>query len=70
MKDDRTALLEVRRIVQDAMRPDSGATVASLLSDISGPLTEAGLDPMADIDCAGLDAGEPVCAPVEDQSRH
>lgn len=61
MKDERTALLEIRRIVQDAMRPDSGATINELLADLSSPLTDAGLDPMGDIDCAGVDAGTPIC---------
>lgn len=61
MKDERTALLEIRRIVQDAMRPDSEATVNQLLADLSAPLTDAGLDPLGDIDCGGADAGTPVC---------
>lgn len=69
MKDDRTALLDVRRIVQDAMRPDSGITVDRLLADLACPLTEAGLDPMGEIDCAGADAGTPVCLP-EHAPRH
>jgi hypothetical protein len=51
----------MRRIVQDAMRPDSGATVNQLLADLSSPLTDAGLDPLGDIDCGGADAGTPIC---------
>ena len=70
MKDERAALLEIRRIVQDSMRPDSGATVGQLLAALSSPLTEAGLDPMADIDCGGIDNGEAVCASAADAPRH
>lgn len=69
MKDDRTALMDVRRIVQEALRPDSGATVDRLLGDLSCPLAEAGLDPMGEIDCSGVDAGTAVCAPA-DTPRH
>lgn len=61
MRDDRASLVEIRRIVEDAMRPDSGATVNQLLGDLSEPLTAAGLDPLGDIDCADIDAGSPAC---------
>jgi hypothetical protein len=61
VRDDRASLVEIRRIVEDAMRPDSRATVNQLLADLSGPLTAAGLDPLGDIDCDGVDAGAPIC---------
>jgi hypothetical protein len=48
MTTDRQALLEIQRIVAEAMPPDSGATVGELLGEISGPLAEVGLDPISD----------------------
>lgn len=58
---EHEALRRIKQIINDAMRPNSGATVNGLLASISEPLTEVGMDPMGQIDCADLDLDTPIC---------